>query len=156
MVSLAEGVAVELEGEATAERGPGVDPFIPQKNGCKHQELQHVGTPLELLLLVPHFDVCFWFLVWYPLLPSFPPPRRLSPTNCHQPIATNQLSPTTCHQPMATNQTPPTNCHQKNCHQPIATNQLTPTNCHQPIAISQLSSTNCHQQSATKKKFTII
>ena len=73
----------------------------------------------------------FLFLVWYPLV-------LLPPTNCHQPIATNQLPPTNCHPPIATNHLSPTSCHQ-----PIATHQ---SNCHQPFV--QLSSTNCHRRIA--------
>ena len=42
----------------------------------------------------------------------------LQPTNCHQPIPTNQLPPANFHQPIATKQLPPTNCHQ-----PITTNK---------------------------------
>ena len=67
------------------------------------------------------------------------------PTNCHQLIVTNQLSPTNCDQPIVTHQLPPTQLPPTNCDQPIVTNQLQPTNCHPPIATNQLPPTNCHQ-----------
>ena len=85
-----------------------------------------------------------------------PPP--LPPTDCHQPIATNEFPPTNCHQPIATNQLPPTNFHQPiatskfpstDCHQPTDTHQLSPTNCNQPFVTNQLPPTNCHQPIAT-------